>query len=138
MLKWRAERVMVSLLFMPALFALFVSTQRITHTEFVVSHMFLTLRPSYPPDLEPHPCIYCYFHPHFTHPSDLLLEMRLARFERLMARRPFLLSSVLLRQNPHNVEEWHKRVTLYKDNPAMVRRVLDCARPQQAGPPFTQ
>jgi hypothetical protein len=25
------------------------------------------------------------------------------------------LSSVLLRQNPHNVHEWHKRAKLYKD-----------------------
>lgn len=52
--------------------------------------------------------------------DDLTLEMRLARFERLMARRPLLLNSVLLRQNPHNVEEWLKRVALYKGNPAMM------------------
>ena len=31
-----------------------------------------------------------------------------------MSRRPELLSSVLLRQNPHNVYEWHKRVEIYK------------------------
>jgi pre-mRNA-splicing factor SYF1 len=35
-------------------------------------------------------------------------DLRLARFERLLDRRPELLSSVLLRQNPHNVEEWHR------------------------------
>lgn len=34
-----------------------------------------------------------------------------------MARRPELLSSVILRQNPHNVAEWHKRVKLFKNNP---------------------
>lgn len=39
-----------------------------------------------------------------------------------MARRPELLSSVILRQNPHNVAEWHKRVRLFKDNPA--RQIL--------------
>jgi hypothetical protein len=32
----------------------------------------------------------------------------------MMPRRPELLSSVLLRQNPHNVYEWHKRVEIYK------------------------
>jgi pre-mRNA-splicing factor SYF1 len=35
-------------------------------------------------------------------------DLRMARFERLLDRRPELLSSVLLRQNPHNVEEWHR------------------------------
>lgn len=34
-----------------------------------------------------------------------------------MTRRPVLLSSVMLRQNPHNVHEWHKRVKLFKGNP---------------------
>jgi hypothetical protein len=42
------------------------------------------------------------------------VEMRLARFEHLMDRRPLLLNSVLLRQNPHNVHEWHKRAQLYQ------------------------
>ncbi|XP_064395800.1 pre-mRNA-splicing factor SYF1-like [Halichondria panicea] len=49
--------------------------------------------------------------------DDLDLELRLARFEMLMDRRPFLLSSVLLRQNPHNVHEWLKRVKLYEGKP---------------------
>jgi hypothetical protein len=34
-----------------------------------------------------------------------------------MERRPELLSSVMLRQNPHNVHEWHKRVKLFASNP---------------------
>ena len=34
-----------------------------------------------------------------------------------MERRPLLLSSVMLRQNPHNVHEWHKRVKLYEGQP---------------------
>ena len=34
-----------------------------------------------------------------------------------MIRRPVLLSSVMLRQNPHNVHEWHKRVKLFKGEP---------------------
>jgi pre-mRNA-splicing factor SYF1 len=43
--------------------------------------------------------------------------MRLARLEHLMERRPELLSSVVLRQNPHNVHEWHKRARLFAANP---------------------
>lgn len=34
-----------------------------------------------------------------------------------MERRPELLSSVMLRQNPHNVHEWHKRVKLFEGQP---------------------
>lgn len=48
---------------------------------------------------------------------DLELEMRLARMEDLMDRRPLLLNSVLLRQNPHNVAEWLTRVELYEGKP---------------------
>lgn len=48
------------------------------------------------------------------------MELRLARFEQLIARRPLLLNSVLLRQNPHNVHEWHKRVKLYEGIPRQV------------------
>ncbi|KAF5275792.1 hypothetical protein FQR65_LT16525 [Abscondita terminalis] len=49
--------------------------------------------------------------------DDIELELRLARFEHLMERRLLLLNSVLLRQNPHNVPEWHKRVMLYEGKP---------------------
>lgn len=45
------------------------------------------------------------------------LDLRLARLEALTARRPELLSSVMLRQNPHNVAEWHKRVKLFANDP---------------------
>lgn len=34
-----------------------------------------------------------------------------------MNRRPELLSSVILRQNPHNVAEWHKRVKIFTGKP---------------------
>jgi len=44
--------------------------------------------------------------------TDLDLELRLTRYEDLLDRRPLLMNSVLLRQNPHNVHEWHKRVQL--------------------------
>ncbi|CAK7350695.1 unnamed protein product [Dovyalis caffra] len=45
--------------------------------------------------------------------SDLML----ARLGYLMDRRPELANSVLLRQNPHNVEQWHRRVKLFEGNP---------------------
>jgi pre-mRNA-splicing factor SYF1 len=49
------------------------------------------------------------------------VEMRLARLEYLMDKRPLLLSGVVLRQNPHNVHEWHKRAKLFKND---VQRAL--------------
>ncbi|KAM8973129.1 pre-mRNA-splicing factor SYF1 [Pelodytes ibericus] len=52
--------------------------------------------------------------------DDLDLELRLARFEALIERRPLLLNGVLLRQNPHNVHEWHKRVQLYQGKPREI------------------
>uniref|UniRef100_A0A1A9WIW5 Suppressor of forked domain-containing protein n=1 Tax=Glossina brevipalpis TaxID=37001 RepID=A0A1A9WIW5_9MUSC len=55
--------------------------------------------------------------PNATTEDDIDVELRLARFEHLMERRLLLLNSVLLRQNPHNVHEWHKRVKLYEDKP---------------------
>jgi hypothetical protein len=51
-------------------------------------------------------------------PPPPLPRCRLARLEHLMERRPELLSSVMLRQNPHNVHEWHKRAKLFASNPA--------------------
>merc|ERR1740138_6046 len=40
------------------------------------------------------------------------IELRLARLELLIERRPELVSSVVLRQDPHNVTEWHKRINI--------------------------
>ncbi|KAK7282657.1 hypothetical protein RIF29_11603 [Crotalaria pallida] len=45
------------------------------------------------------------------------IDLRLARLDYLMERRPELANSVLLRQNPHNVEQWHRRVKLFDGNP---------------------
>lgn len=45
------------------------------------------------------------------------LDLRLARLEYLIERRPELLSSVMLRQNPHNVHEWHKRAKIFSSDP---------------------
>lgn len=55
-----------------------------------------------------------------TDDDDNELELRLARLEDLMERRPLLLNSVLLRQNPHNVHEWHKRIKLYENKPREI------------------
>lgn len=52
--------------------------------------------------------------------ADIDLDIRMMRFEQLMDRRPFLINDVLLRQNPHNVIEWEKRVTLWGDNKEQV------------------
>lgn len=52
-----------------------------------------------------------------TEEDDIDLELRLTRFEYLMERRLLLMNSVLLRQNPHNVQEWHNRVQLYEGKP---------------------
>jgi pre-mRNA-splicing factor SYF1 len=46
------------------------------------------------------------------------LDLRLVRLENLVERRPELLSSVMLRQNPHNVHEWHKRARLFSEDPS--------------------
>ncbi|CAL9085670.1 unnamed protein product [Musa acuminata var. zebrina] len=45
-------------------------------------------------------------------------DLRMGRFENLLSRRPELLNSVLLRQNPHNVEQWHRRVKIFENDPA--------------------
>ncbi|CAG2107967.1 unnamed protein product [Medioppia subpectinata] len=58
-----------------------------------------------------------------TEEDDLDLELRLVRYEELIERRPLLLNSVALRQNPHNVDEWHKRVKLLESKPAQVVEV---------------
>ncbi|KAF9049334.1 TPR-like protein [Hymenopellis radicata] len=38
------------------------------------------------------------------------LDKRMKEFEELMDRRPFLVNEVLIRRNPHDVQEWEKRV----------------------------
>lgn len=51
---------------------------------------------------------------------EMDLDLKMLRFEQLMDRRPFLLNDVLLRQNPHNVAEWEKRVGLWGNNKAQI------------------
>lgn len=42
-------------------------------------------------------------------------ELQMARLENLITQRPVLLSSVILRQNPSSVPEWHARAQLFQD-----------------------
>lgn len=42
-------------------------------------------------------------------------QLQTARYESVLDRRPFMISSVLLRQNPHNVNEWLHRINLYRE-----------------------
>lgn len=55
-----------------------------------------------------------------TEEDDIELELRLARLEDLIERRPLLLNSVALRQNPHNIDEWHKRIKLLEGRPLEI------------------
>ncbi|KAL9649719.1 hypothetical protein ABK040_009534 [Willaertia magna] len=47
--------------------------------------------------------------------EELELEILIAKYENLMDRRPLLLNSVKLRQNPNNIHEWHQRIKLIKE-----------------------
>jgi pre-mRNA-splicing factor SYF1 len=46
--------------------------------------------------------------------DELSAETLIGDLEALTKRRPMLLSDVWLRQNPHNIHEWHKRAALFK------------------------
>eukprot|EP01016_Furgasonia_blochmanni_P011837 TRINITY_DN1551_c0_g1_i6.p1 TRINITY_DN1551_c0_g1~~TRINITY_DN1551_c0_g1_i6.p1 ORF type:complete len:395 (-),score=96.02 TRINITY_DN1551_c0_g1_i6:467-1651(-) len=48
------------------------------------------------------------------------LEYKIFRLEKLLERRPLLLNNCLLRQNPHNVDEWVKRIKLVQDDKHLV------------------
>ena len=51
------------------------------------------------------------------------LDSAMQRVESLLARRPMLLSNVVLRTYPHHVHEWHKRARMYKKNADAVNVV---------------
>ncbi|KAF8820822.1 XPA binding protein 2 family protein [Cardiosporidium cionae] len=55
-----------------------------------------------------------------TSTEELEVDLSLSRLEHLMDRRPELVSSVKLRQNPHNVYEWLSRTELYTEDPIKV------------------
>lgn len=51
---------------------------------------------------------------------ELEIESAMKEFEELMDRRPFLVNEVFLRRNPHDVQEWEKRIALYGENDEKV------------------
>lgn len=53
---------------------------------------------------------------------DKEIDRRMGAFEQLMDRRPFLISDLLLRQDPNNVVEWEKRVGLWGGNQEQIVR----------------
>lgn len=59
--------------------------------------------------------------------TEAELDQRMREFEELMDRRPFLVNDVLLRRNPHDVQEWEKRVALHGEDDEKVRHVV-CSR----------
>lgn len=71
-----------------------------------------------------------------TTEDDIEIDLRLARFESLMERRLALLNNVLLRQNPHNVQEWHNRVKLFEGNALEIIKIyteaVQTVQPKQA------
>lgn len=69
------------------------------------------------------------------------MELRVARYEYLIDRRPLLVNSVKLRQNPNDVKEWHERIKLYKNPHSIIetyQRALKTVDPIKAkGKPHT-
>ena len=68
--------------------------------------------------------------------DDLDIDLRMARLEKLMERRPFLVNAVLLRQDPNNVTEWLKLVELHGENVEQVitsyRAATETINPRKA------
>ncbi|KAE8265954.1 hypothetical protein A4X09_0g6387 [Tilletia walkeri] len=66
------------------------------------------------------------------------LDTRMADFEALMERRPFLVNDVLLRRNPDDVQEWEKRILLHgEDDEAVIatyKRAIETITPRKATP----
>ncbi|KAF5391748.1 hypothetical protein D9757_001751 [Collybiopsis confluens] len=64
------------------------------------------------------------------------LDIRMKEFEELMDRRPFLINDVLIRRNPHDVQEWEKLVALWGDNDEKVAetytKALETINPRKA------
>ncbi|KAG6832706.1 hypothetical protein H0H92_012278 [Tricholoma furcatifolium] len=64
------------------------------------------------------------------------LDAKIAEFEDLTDRRPFLVNDVLIRRNPNDVQEWEKRVALWGDDDEKVAetytRALETINPRRA------
>lgn len=64
------------------------------------------------------------------------LDAQMQAFEALIDRRPFLVNEVLIRRNPHDVQEWEKRIALWGDNDEKVAetytRALETIHPKKS------
>ncbi|KAF5386776.1 hypothetical protein D9615_001669 [Tricholomella constricta] len=64
------------------------------------------------------------------------LDLRIADFEELTDRRPFLVNDVLIRRNPNDVQEWEKRVALWGEDDEKVAetytKALETINPRKA------
>ncbi|KAG6836647.1 hypothetical protein H0H93_005477 [Arthromyces matolae] len=64
------------------------------------------------------------------------LDAKIAEFEELTDRRPFLVNDVLIRRNPNDVQEWEKRVALWGETDEKVAetytRALETINPRKA------
>ncbi|KAG6909843.1 hypothetical protein DXG01_015116 [Tephrocybe rancida] len=64
------------------------------------------------------------------------LDAKIAEFEDLTDRRPFLVNDVLIRRNPNDVQEWEKRVALWGENDdkvaATYTNALETINPRKA------
>lgn len=67
---------------------------------------------------------------------EVRLDNGIQSFEALIDRRPFLVNSVLLRRNPHDVQEWEKRIALYGEDDEKVAetytKALETISPRRA------
>lgn len=68
------------------------------------------------------------------------LDAGIQGFETLIDRRPFLVNEVLLRRNPHDVQEWEKRIALWGDDDQKVAetytKALETISPKRASANF--
>lgn len=55
-----------------------------------------------------------------TEEEQTEFDFQMARYEDLIERQALLISNVMLRQNPHNVMEWYKRIMLFENNSKQV------------------
>ncbi|KAG6879597.1 hypothetical protein C0992_000877 [Termitomyces sp. T32_za158] len=64
------------------------------------------------------------------------LDAKIAEFEDLTDRRPFLVNDVLIRRNPNDVQEWEKRIALWGEDDEKVAatytKALDTINPRKA------
>lgn len=74
--------------------------------------------------------------------TEAEIDTRMDALSALVDRRPFLVNDVLIRRNPHDVQEWEKRILLWRDNDDKVAETYNNAiaaiNPRKATPNFHQ